>query len=452
VTLLRDLAPRLDPADAGDAARIRWIFENDHRRDAVVGGLADRASRTAKDQEFRDVAELVRGQAAADSGDPEQAEACFLVLLEKNRGSGLRAERFAALALAKLFAHQRRGFEALSFARLGANLARKAGHTFDLCVARARVCMALQVMDDGERLARAVDELERGLADVREEAARPLRFMALALRVQAALEAEDAAGARQAMTVLRGLADASGDLIGDPRLLLYLEAEIEAQAGRPAEALARVAEARRLPALLPTSDLPLSLLEARCLCDRGDLETARQVVHDLLDRLDDEPDPDPFGTAQRIRWSVQAGRLLQERCADPDGARRGFDLAAGWVVRRIVEIDRAIREMPELSAVSAEDLGALTDHRNRFLLEQVEILDRVGALFAGKAPPPGLVHGETGGEEGYFHACAWCRRVKTAEDRWLPIGEFLPDDHHLRISHGICDDCRKRWMERTTAG
>jgi hypothetical protein len=28
------------------------------------------------------------------------------------------------------------------------------------------------------------------------------------------------------------------------------------------------------------------------------------------------------------------------------------------------------------------------------------------------------------------------------------VGEFLPDDRHLRISHGICRDCHDRWMEK----
>ncbi len=394
----------------------------------------------------------MRGQAAADSGDAEQAEACFLALLERSRGSGRRIERQAAASLAKLFAHQRRGFEALSFARLAANLARKSGHAFDLCVARARICMALQVLEDGERLALAVEELERGFDDVPGDAVRPLRFMALAFRVEAALEVEDLPGAGRAMEALRALTEPGGPPVGDPRLLLHFEAEIAARSGDLPGALGRLAEARRLPSLLPTSELPLAMLEARVLAERGDLETARLALHELLDRLDEEPDPDPYGTCQRIRWSVQAGRLLQDRCADAEGARRAFDLAAGWVVRRIVEIDRALREMPELSTIAAEDLRTLTDHRNRFLREQGEILGRVASLFGGDAPPPGLVHGGTETEKGYFHACAWCRRVKTAKDRWLPIGEFLPDDRHLRISHGICEDCRARWMERTAAG
>jgi hypothetical protein len=451
LALYRGLRGSLDPARPEDAARVLWVFENDGRRDGPVGELAAAAAKAGADPEFRGLAELVLGQATADAGKADEAEAAFRALLLRNRGTGQRVERLACLSLAKLFAHQRRGFEALALARMAANLARKAENLWDLCVARSRICMALQVIDDGERLGRAVDELERGLDDVPPERARPLRWLVLGFRVEAALEVDDLDGARRAMEGLRGLSAAEAGPTGDPRLPLYLEAEIESRSGRPAEALALVAAARSIPARVAASGLPLSLLEARCLAETGDAAGARRALAAVLDLLDEEGELDLYGTGQRIRWATEAGRLLQDRLGDRPGACRAFDLAAGWVVRRIVEIDRAIGELPELSGMATEDLRALTDHRNRFVREQSEILDRVAALFSGETPPPGLIHGAERGEEGYFHACAWCRRVKTADDRWLPVGEFLPDDRRLRISHGICEDCRRRWTDRMAA-
>jgi tetratricopeptide (TPR) repeat protein len=450
LALYRGLRDSLDAGRPEDAARVLWVFENDARRDGPVGEMAAAAAKSGAEPEFRELAALVRGQATADLGRLDEAEEVFRGLLGRGRGTGSRIERLACLSLAKLFAHQRRGFEALALARRAAALARKAENSWDLCVARARICLALQVIDDGERLAQAVDELDRALDDAPEDRARPLRWLVLGFRVEAALETDDLDGARRALEGLRALSGPSAGPTGDARLPLYLDAEIEARSGRPAEALTRIAGARAIPARVPASDLPLSLLEARCLAESGDDAGARRAMAAFLDLLDEELDPDPFGTGQRIRWATAAGRLLQDRIADAEGARRAFDMAAGWVVRRIVEIDRAIAEMPELSDMATEDLRALTDHRNRFVREQAEILDRVAGLFSGETPPPGLVHGG-GGEEGYFHACAWCRRVKTADDRWLPIGEFLPDDKRLRISHGICQDCRRRWTERMTA-
>jgi hypothetical protein len=443
----RDLRAHLDPARPGDGERLRWVFENDPTRDAVVAEIAATAERSA-DGDLRETAVLVRGQSAADAGRPEEAEAVFRGLLDGGRGSGRRIERLACLSLAKLYAHQRRGFEALVISRLAATMARRAGHLWDLCVARARACMALEVLDDGERLAAAVEELDRALDGVAAERARPLRALVQGFRAEAALEVDDLEEARRSLASLRAYEDPARGGTGDPRLPLYLEAEIELRTGRPAEALALARRCRELPARLATSDLPLSMLEARALAETGAAAEAGRVLRGVLDLLDQEADPDPLGTGQRIRWSVEAGRLLQDRLGSADEARRAFDLASGWVLRRIVEVGRVMAQVPELSGITPEDLRVLTDYRNRFVREQSEILDRVAALFGDADPPAGLVHGDSPEEAGFFLACAWCRRVRTAAGTWLPVGEFLPDDRHLRISHGICRDCHNRWMER----
>ena len=443
----RELRAHLDPARPGDAARFQWVFENDQFRDPIVAELAAAAER-ALDPDLRDTATLVRGQAAADAGRPEEAEAIFRALLGNCRGSGRRIERLCCLSLAKLFAHQRRGFEALVTARAAATLARKAAHLWDLCVARARTCMALQVIDDGARLAAAVDELERGLESVPPERARPLLHLVHGFRIEAALEVDDVEGARRALIALRALHGPGQAPVGDPRLPIYLEAEIALREGKPRESIELVRRCRETRAMLATSDLPLAMLEARALVEAGEAPAAAVVLGHVLDLLDEEADPDPLGTGQRIRWSVEAGRLLQDRCAMPEGARRAFDLASSWVLRRIVEVGRAVAQVPELSGMLPEDLRAITDYRNRFVREQGEILDRVASLFGDEELPGGLVHGDATDEEGFFLACAWCRRVRSAAGVWLPIGEFLPDDRDLRISHGICKDCHHRWLDR----
>jgi hypothetical protein len=411
--------------------------------------MAAAAADRAPDPEAREAAALVVGQEAADDGRLEEAEGAFRGVLDRRRGSGHRLERWACLSLSKLYAHQRRGFEALVMARLGAALARKSENAWDLAVARARICAALQVLGDAERLAAAVEELDRALGGVPADRARPLRFFVHGARVEAALEAGDLETARRRLEDLKALA-ATGP-VGDPRLPPYLEALVESRAGRPREALAHLAKARALPAMVATSRLPLSVLQARCLAETGEAAEARRVLGEVLELLEEGAEKDPIGTGQRIRWSVEAGRLLQDACGDPEGARRAFDLAAGWAMRRIAELDRTIAAVPELGGVAAEDLKALTDHRTRFVRDQGEILDRVAALFGDGEPPAGLVHAEAEDGEGFFHACAWCRRVRSSGGRWLPVGEFVPDDRDLRISHGICRDCHQRFLDRMRA-
>ncbi len=439
----RSFRASLDPARPADAARILWALENDARRDGAVGALAAAAA-GSPDAGLRDTASLVLGQAAAEEGRTAEAEEHLRTLFERHRGSGRRLERLACLSLARAYAGSRRGFEALATARLAAGLARKAGDAGDLCAARARICMALEVIGDGERLAAAVEELERGLDEIPPEKARAFRSAVLGFRAEAALAAGDLEGARRAVEGLHALGEGSP---GNARLPVYLEAELEYRSGRPGSAAALVRRAREIPERVPASDLPLDMLEARCLLEGGDREGARGILRRILDLLDEEPDPDPLGAGRRIRWSLEAGRILQDRCADPELARRAFDIAAGRVLRRISEVDRSVARLPELAGVASEDLQALSAHRDRFVRDQGEILDRVAALFGEEAPPPGLVHGEEGGEEGYFRACAWCRRVRNGAGRWLPVGEFLPEGRRLRISHGICTDCHRRMAE-----
>ena len=95
---------------------------------AVLAVLATLAA-GAPDPDLRLTAEVVLGQAAADAGRPEEAADRFRSLLDRYRGSNHRIERLACLGLAKVYAQQRRGFEALVLARMAANLARKAGNT-----------------------------------------------------------------------------------------------------------------------------------------------------------------------------------------------------------------------------------------------------------------------------------------------------------------------------------
>jgi hypothetical protein len=40
--------------------------------------------------------------------------------------------------------------------------------------------------------------------------------------------------------------------------------------------------------------------------------------------------------------------------------------------------------------------------------------------------------------------CAWCRRVKDPEGRWLRIEEVLDREAGTRVSHGMCPDCGAR--------
>ena len=49
-------------------------------------------------------------------------------------------------------------------------------------------------------------------------------------------------------------------------------------------------------------------------------------------------------------------------------------------------------------------------------------------------------------QDEMIRICAWCYRVRTNRQAWLPIAHFIPSDASFAVSHGICEDCRERYF------
>ncbi len=45
--------------------------------------------------------------------------------------------------------------------------------------------------------------------------------------------------------------------------------------------------------------------------------------------------------------------------------------------------------------------------------------------------------------ERFLRVCAWCRKV-WAGDRWVDFEEYMKNEHLLKSSHGICDECAEK--------
>lgn len=46
--------------------------------------------------------------------------------------------------------------------------------------------------------------------------------------------------------------------------------------------------------------------------------------------------------------------------------------------------------------------------------------------------------------EGFLVICAFCKKIRVEEDRWVPIEEFLRDRTHLEFSHSYCPACLEK--------
>ncbi|HPI93346.1 MAG TPA: hypothetical protein PLT09_07090 [Deltaproteobacteria bacterium] len=46
--------------------------------------------------------------------------------------------------------------------------------------------------------------------------------------------------------------------------------------------------------------------------------------------------------------------------------------------------------------------------------------------------------------ERFLRVCAWCRKV-WVDERWVRFEEYIQKSQSLRSSHGICDECVKKF-------
>jgi hypothetical protein len=51
--------------------------------------------------------------------------------------------------------------------------------------------------------------------------------------------------------------------------------------------------------------------------------------------------------------------------------------------------------------------------------------------------------------EGFFRMCAWCRKV-AHDDEWMPLERYLERGFQIKTSHGICPDCSRKAMPKST--
>lgn len=135
----------------------------------------------------------------------------------------------------------------------------------------------------------------------------------------------------------------------------------------------------------------------------------------------------------------RAAWCCQEDPARDDVARRVAEVALGHPGEdERIEAERTLGQCDLVAGRVAEAEASLTalfarvrDHlRERMAVARVE-----GRLPAWATAAAGNMTA----------VCAWCRSVRTAQGRWLPLGHFVPSTGpHLTVTHGICEDCRPR--------
>lgn len=47
--------------------------------------------------------------------------------------------------------------------------------------------------------------------------------------------------------------------------------------------------------------------------------------------------------------------------------------------------------------------------------------------------------------EGILPICAWCKRMREADQTWIPLEEYISCRTTASFSHSICPDCASKW-------
>ncbi len=456
----------LEPDRPEDAARLLWLHEWLVERTAertlahcvsdegAVREVAERAAAVLLDPERRALAELGLAEAAGHALCRREQEERYRRVLDARRGTGGQAERAACRRLAGFYAGQRREFEALVMAHKALTLVEAAGPAVDpweRCETRLRACDAIQAIEDEERMPAAVAAIEEALDACRGDprAWRAEHFVH-ATRFEGAVASGDVAGARRELARMRAAIPEGTPPPGDPRWLAHCEASLALAAGDPREALRRVEEVRGLPVVRRGAVLAMDLLEVRCLAETGAREAAVVRSRDLVRALDPDVSRGVLSTGRRIRDASRLGTLLLEKCGNADAAHVAFELAAGAVLERILEVDRCVREMPEMADIGPENLRMLAEYRARYAAEHADLLRRVADALAPRIHSGHGPFAALEGTGGLLRVCAWCSRVKEADGTWLPVGQYLPADFRLRVTHGMCEECHAALLR--TAG
>lgn len=454
-TLFASVAPSLDPRDAGDARRILRHAWSSRAPGADLDGFLGRVADEAPLPEARQIAGLVCGQNAMFAGDLSGADRRVRSVLTAARGSGTRVERTVVLALAKISLQLRNEFEALVLARHAVEAMDAAGDAWGSVAARLTVCAVYSLIGDLPRLAVVLDELAPMIPGVED----PIR-RAFAARTFHFRRAEVMQFGEQYDAALGALR--AGEYVGgrlypeERRSALILEADIFFARGEFARAADHLTAAAKLGS---ATDVRGLRIRARRLClnvCRG-VSTTVEDADVLLDDLEASVAAG-IGPAVRREFAILVGDAIASVPAGLSVARRAYDLAAAAAFERLAELDRFVREVPESSAPTVDDLIVLEQYRRRSVVAQREVHAAVARLIVcavrdGRTPAPML---PSAGE--LTCVCAWCQRVRTRDGFWLSIQQFLPLqlEGAIELTHGICDSClptlRGQLQAETRAG
>lgn len=447
LTIYRALNARLGDGTRAGLERAAWCCQEDPARDDVARRVAEVALGHPGEEE-RIEAERTLGQCDLVAGRVAEAEARLTALFARVRDRGDRLELNVCYALAVLYAWQRRELESLMYARRAQSVAERRPdlHVVHRAHALSVLSDAYRSLDDDERLLQVSARMLALASEFVEPDSSRVRRQAYTSAHEAAMLRGDLPKARESLEAARHEAALDMKTAGhteDP--LAYYEGRYALRTGnmeRVGELLARHAERARSHATLW---MLWALIEVEWLLrtgraaegvERAERALAHMQVPDVARRL---------GTGRRLRSAEHLAQLMEGPGGDGDVSLLAYREAADAAFDRLYELESCLADLPALVEPEPEDREALTSYRVRFVRRHRVVLDHLRERMAVARVEGRLPAWATAAAGNMTAVCAWCRSVRTAEGRWLPLGHFVPSTGpHLTVTHGICEDCRPR--------
>jgi DNA-binding response OmpR family regulator len=83
-----------------------------------------------------------------------------------------------------------------------------------------------------------------------------------------------------------------------------------------------------------------------------------------------------------------------------------------------------------------EELRARVQVGIRIATLQERLADRVSELQSALALVQQL--------EGFFSVCSYCKRIRSDENSWHQMEQYISDHSQAKFSHGVCPSCLER--------
>jgi len=446
LTVYRALVGRLEERGPIHLDRAAWTASEDPARDAVVARLARVALEHPGENEQIEAACTL---AACEwmAGDFTGAEQRLTTLLPRVRGREDSIELNVYHALASLYASQRRELESLALARRAQALSdrRPQMHPVHHAHATSVLADAYRSLDDAEGLAAAAERMLAISARMSEPDGCRLRRQAHTIAHEAAMLRGDLPTARDRLASAQ--LEHSRDLKTSGHhesSLAYYEARLALRLGNLPHVAALVDVHREKAQTHPTLWLLWNLIAVEAWARQGQRTEAIALATATLERMAEPAMQTQLGTGRRLRHAQHLGELLEDPVADPALAALAFREAADAAFDRLGELERCDVVLPEVGEPTAEDRDALARYRKRFHGRHRIVLDHLGQLLLEARRRGELPAWANAAPGGMTAVCAWCRSVRDAEGRWLPLGHFVgASGPAMTVTHGICDACRE---------